>query len=89
MSKLDGFAGKDCELFWITGELEHQKFQITNIKQITMTKIVRAWLGLPTLGTRPQGGESGGPILEFEICLKFGSWNLGFHKPPRDHSFPR
>ena len=39
MSKLDGFAGKDRELFWVTGELEHQKFQITNIKQITMTKI--------------------------------------------------
>ena len=30
------------------------------------------------LGTRPQGGESGGPILEFGIYLGFGAWDLGF-----------
>jgi hypothetical protein len=35
VSKLDGFAGKNCELFWVTGELEHQKFQITNLKYQT------------------------------------------------------
>ena len=28
------------------------------------------------LGTRPQGGESGGPILELEICLLFEICNL-------------
>jgi hypothetical protein len=41
--------------------------------QITMTKIRNSKLvlcfGHLKLGTRPQGGESGGPILEFEICL--------------------
>ena len=37
------------------------------------------------LGTRPQGGESGGPILEFGISLEFGAPLLqlslaSFHK---------
>ena len=32
------------------------------------------------LGTRPQGGESGGPILEFVIYLRFGAWDLLFEK---------
>jgi hypothetical protein len=30
------------------------------------------------LGTRPQGGESGGPILEFGISLGFGACDLLF-----------
>jgi hypothetical protein len=33
---------------------ENSKLQITNNKQITMTKIVRASLGLPTLRAGPQ-----------------------------------
>jgi hypothetical protein len=28
-SEFDAFAGKDCELFWSTGILEEEKFQIT------------------------------------------------------------
>jgi hypothetical protein len=36
---LHGIAGKDCELFCSTGVLAEYKSQITNIKQITMTKI--------------------------------------------------
>ena len=56
--------------------------EITNNKQITMTEIQnhkpadhlkkresQICLGHLKLGTRPQGGESGGPILEFEIYL--------------------
>ena len=42
---------------FFTRVLEEYKFQITNIKnikQITMTKIVRASLGLPTLRAGPQ-----------------------------------
>ncbi|MEE8316619.1 MAG: hypothetical protein V3R70_08735, partial [Syntrophobacteria bacterium] len=50
----NGFAGKDCELFWSTRVTKNSKSQITNIKQITMTKIVRASLGLPTLRAGPQ-----------------------------------
>jgi hypothetical protein len=53
------------------GVLEEKKFQITNIKQITMTKIVRAALGLPTLREGPQFQNSK-PVLVIEYCnLKF------------------
>ena len=38
----------------VLGVLKKLKFQITNIKQITMTKIVRASIGLPTLRVGPQ-----------------------------------
>ncbi len=40
----------------------NSKSQITNIKQITMTKIVRASLGLPTLRAGPQFKNSK-PVL--------------------------
>jgi hypothetical protein len=52
VSEFNGFAGKDCELFWITRVTKNSKSQIANIKwfdklttlslvegQITMTKI--------------------------------------------------
>ncbi len=59
------------------GVLKHwrkrnSKIQISNIKQITMTKIVRASLGLPTLRAGPQFQNSK-PVLVIEY------WNLGFH----------
>jgi hypothetical protein len=38
-AEFNGFAGKDCELFWSTGGHRNSKSQIRNIKQITMTKI--------------------------------------------------
>jgi hypothetical protein len=56
----------------------YQKFQITNPKFQTNHNDQSA-SGGPNpfwslkLGTRPQGGESGGPILEF------GAWNLRFY----------
>jgi hypothetical protein len=43
----------------------NSKSQITNIKQITMTKIVRASLGLPILQTGPQFQNSK-PVLVIE-----------------------
>jgi hypothetical protein len=43
-------------------EIPNHKSQITNIKQITMTKIVRASLGLPTLRAGPQFQNSK-PVL--------------------------
>jgi hypothetical protein len=53
----------------------NSKSQISNIKQITMTEIVRASLGLPALLAGPQFQNSkpvfcfGHLVLEFEICL--------------------
>jgi hypothetical protein len=49
----------------------NSKSQITNIKQITMTKIVRASLGLPTLRAGPKFQNSK-PVLVIEY------WNLKF-----------
>jgi hypothetical protein len=46
--------GKDSETFWSNGGIKNSKSQITNTKQITMTEIVRASLGLPTLRAGPQ-----------------------------------
>jgi hypothetical protein len=50
----------------------NSKSQITNIKQITMTKIVRASLGLPTLRAGPQFQNSKPLFLVIEY------WNLRF-----------
>jgi hypothetical protein len=50
---------------------ENSKSQISNIKQITMTEIVRASLGLPTLRAGPQFQNS-------KPVLVIGYWNLGF-----------
>ena len=50
---------------------KNSKSQISNIKQITMTKIVRASLGLPTLRAGPQFQNSK-PVLVIEY------WNLRF-----------
>ncbi|RLA91942.1 MAG: hypothetical protein DRG34_01390 [Deltaproteobacteria bacterium] len=55
--------------------LQDYKFQITKLKYQTNhndqnSKFETCFLFWSLkLGTRPQGGESGGPILEFEICL--------------------
>jgi hypothetical protein len=38
-SRFNGFAGKEDERFWSTKVSKNSKSQITNIKQITMTKI--------------------------------------------------
>ena len=63
-SDFNGFAVKDYEVFWSTGgiEIPNHKYQISNIKQITITKIVRASLGLPTLRAGPQFQNSK-PVL--------------------------
>jgi hypothetical protein len=50
---------------------KNSKSQIPNIKQITMTEIVRASLGLPTLRAGPQFQNS-------KPVLVIGYWNLGF-----------
>jgi len=52
--QFNSYAGKDGELSWSTRVTKNSKSQITNIKQITMTEIVRASLGLPTLRAGPQ-----------------------------------
>jgi len=70
--------------YWSAGVSRNSKSQITNIKwfdklttlsqvegQITMTKIVRASLGLPTLRAGPQFQNSK-PVLVIEY------WNLRF-----------
>jgi len=44
--------------------------EIQNSKpQHDLKKRIPNMFGSLELGTRPQGGESGGPILEFEIYL--------------------
>ena len=64
-----GIAGQDCELLWSTRVTKNSKSEITNIKQITMTEIVRASLGLPTLRAGPQFQNSK-PVWVIEY------WNL-------------
>jgi hypothetical protein len=54
-----------------TGVTKNSKSQISNTKQITITKIVRASLGLPTLWMGPQFQNSK-PVLVIEY------WNLKF-----------
>ncbi|NIQ87774.1 MAG: hypothetical protein GWN93_01210 [Deltaproteobacteria bacterium] len=69
-----------CKNWWgkiasAFGVLEEYKIQITNHKYQTNpndqnSKFQTCFLFWSLkLGTRPQGGESGGPVLEFEICL--------------------
>jgi hypothetical protein len=50
---------------------KNSKSQISNNKQITMTEIVRASLGLPTLRAGPQFQNS-------KPALCFGHWTLEF-----------
>jgi hypothetical protein len=50
---------------------QNYKSQISNNKQITMTEIVRASLGLPTLRAGPQFQNS-------KPVLVIGYWNLEF-----------
>ncbi len=52
----------------------NSKSQISNIKQITITKIVRASLGLPTLRAGAQFQNS---VSKFQTCFMFWSLNIG------------
>ena len=56
------------------GGTKNSKSQITNIKQITMTKIVRASLGLPTL--RAGSPEDQYWNLRFFCNLVLGVWDF-------------
>jgi hypothetical protein len=45
-SEFDAFAGKDCELFWSTGVLQEEKFQITKTEVSGFSVQVSAFMFL-------------------------------------------
>jgi len=55
---------------------ESTKSQISNNKQITMTKIPNP--KLVSSGTRALNSSFGHWMLEFGVYLELGAWNLGF-----------
>ena len=58
-------------------KISNSKHQITNKSQIPILNDQNRF-GILKLGTRPQGGESGGPILVIVICLFFVICDLEF-----------
>jgi hypothetical protein len=61
--------GKDAQGVLEYWRKRNSKSQITNIKQITMTN--------PPAADQTCFGHL---VLEFEICLEFDAWSLGFHR---------
>ena len=78
-SDFNGFAGKDCELFWSTGvyEIPNSKHQITNKSQIPISNDRNRFVILK-LGTRLQGGESKRSADNFGHCYLFDIYDLEF-----------